>query len=365
MARDDLEAQLGRWIEAGLVDAAAAAAIRAHEAALPAGRSRWPVAVFIGLGGLLLGSGVLLYVAAHWDTLSPWGRIGTVVAMVAGLHVAATLPSAPALRSTLHAVGTVAFGAGVYLIGQVFNLQADWPDGLALWAAGALAGALLVGTWPQATLLAVLAPAWATARWETARTYAWRDDVAPAGLLLLALAYLAADAAGRPTPIRRALGVLGAIVLLPLGAVAALHEPGTAATASGLAWTVALGVPIAIAALLSREAVALVAAMALWVLVGPSGPLGAGAWSDLLFYAWLATAALGVIVWAARHASARGIDVGIAGFALTLAAFYSSSVMDKLGRSASLVGLGLLFLGGGYALDRARRRLIAGAVRAA
>jgi len=33
--------------------------------------------------------------------------------------------------------------------------------------------------------------------------------------------------------------------------------------------------------------------------------------------------------------------------------------MDRLGRSASLVGLGLLFLGGGWALERTRRRLVA------
>jgi hypothetical protein len=40
-------------------------------------------------------------------------------------------------------------------------------------------------------------------------------------------------------------------------------------------------------------------------------------------------------------------------------AFYFSDVMDRLGRSASLIGLGLLFLGGGYLLERTRRRLIA------
>jgi hypothetical protein len=39
--------------------------------------------------------------------------------------------------------------------------------------------------------------------------------------------------------------------------------------------------------------------------------------------------------------------------------FYFSSVMDRLGRAASLVGLGLLFLGGGWVLERARRRLVA------
>jgi hypothetical protein len=39
-------------------------------------------------------------------------------------------------------------------------------------------------------------------------------------------------------------------------------------------------------------------------------------------------------------------------------AFYFSEVMDKLGRSASLVGLGLLFLAGGWALERLRRQLV-------
>jgi hypothetical protein len=33
--------------------------------------------------------------------------------------------------------------------------------------------------------------------------------------------------------------------------------------------------------------------------------------------------------------------------------------MDKLGRSFSLIVLGLLFLGGGWLLERTRRRLIA------
>jgi hypothetical protein len=45
-------------------------------------------------------------------------------------------------------------------------------------------------------------------------------------------------------------------------------------------------------------------------------------------------------------------------FAATVLAFYFSQVMDKLGRSLSLVGLGILFLAGGWALDRLRRRLV-------
>jgi len=51
--------------------------------------------------------------------------------------------------------------------------------------------------------------------------------------------------------------------------------------------------------------------------------------------------------------------VGVLAFAITVIAFYFSSVMDKLGRSASLIGLGLLLIAGGWAMERTRRRLVA------
>jgi uncharacterized membrane protein len=53
------------------------------------------------------------------------------------------------------------------------------------------------------------------------------------------------------------------------------------------------------------------------------------------------------------------INLGVAGFALTVVIFYFSNVMDKLGRSMSLIGLGVLFLFGGWGLERARRQLVA------
>jgi hypothetical protein len=40
--------------------------------------------------------------------------------------------------------------------------------------------------------------------------------------------------------------------------------------------------------------------------------------------------------------------------------FYFSDVFDKVGRSLGLIGLGILFLAGGWALEKMRRRLVAG-----
>jgi uncharacterized membrane protein len=50
--------------------------------------------------------------------------------------------------------------------------------------------------------------------------------------------------------------------------------------------------------------------------------------------------------------------MGVVSFALTICFFYFSSVFDKLGRSASLIGFGLMFLLGGWYLEKLRRKLI-------
>jgi uncharacterized membrane protein len=102
------------------------------------------------------------------------------------------------------------------------------------------------------------------------------------------------------------------------------------------------------------DLVPLAAAVA-WVVAG----IAPAAQRGILPYLWCAVLAIGVIAWGLRDRRSERVNLGVAGFALTVLVFYFSDVMDKLGRSASLIGLGLLFLGGGYLLERARRRLVA------
>ena len=80
----DSEIWLTRWHSAGLLDDASAAAIRAYEEghAKPTSR-RWQVLIALILGAILLGAGVLLFVAAHWDGVSPLARLLLVLAMLA------------------------------------------------------------------------------------------------------------------------------------------------------------------------------------------------------------------------------------------------------------------------------------------
>ena len=76
-------------------------------------------------------------------------------------------------------------------------------------------------------------------------------------------------------------------------------------------------------------------------------------------YLWCAVGSFGLSLWGIHEQRPERINLGIAAFACTVFGFYFSSVMDKLGRSASLMCLGILFLGGGWVLERTRRRLMA------
>ena len=59
-----------------------------------------------------------------------------------------------------------------------------------------------------------------------------------------------------------------------------------------------------------------------------------------------------------REGSRALINYGVVAFALTVLRFYFSTILDKLNRSLSLILLGVLFLGGGWLLEKLRRRMV-------
>jgi hypothetical protein len=74
----------------------------------------------------------------------------------------------------------------------------------------------------------------------------------------------------------------------------------------------------------------------------------------------VAAFAVFIIWWGVRHVSQVLVNLGILGFAIAVGWFYFSDIMDKFGRSLGLIGLGILFLAGGWALEKWRRNLLAG-----
>jgi hypothetical protein len=139
------------------------------------------------------------------------------------------------------------------------------------------------------------------------------------------------------------------------------------------AWMVIAGLPLVIAAFkghwgLTPPAAAVVFAIVLpwcqrsWTYRSPYervatpytmyGP-------NLLAHALVAAFSVFIIWWGVRQASRALVNIGIVYFAVSVAWFYFSDIFDKVGRSLGLIGLGVLFLAGGWALEKTRRGLLA------
>jgi len=374
---DRNDRRLERWLAAGLIDSATAEKIRAFEGARErtAGKSL-PVALALGFGGLLVASGVLLFVAANWDQMSPAMRTVAVLALVGLFHAGGAFAAGrfEALATTLHAIGTVTLGAGIFLAGQIFNLNEHWPSGILLWAAGAWAGWWLLRDWPQLALAAILTPAWITSEWTALRIAdTWRFQAPAVGWFLLALAYLTVERERLARASERTLFWLGAImlpycsVIMSVGAAMRFGRqsdnmssfqswmrPGSD-TQFAVAWGIAVAVPLAAAVVLRKREAWLNAAGALWAVVLVNLYI---LQNRLWIYPWLAIGCLGLAFWGLRERRAALVNFAAAGFALTVMVFYFETVMTKMGRAASLIGLGALFLAGGYLLERLRRRMV-------
>jgi len=244
-----------------------------------------------------------------------------------------------------------------------------------LWALGAWVAYALLRNWPQAALAALLTPMWLSGEWLVA-TGSWigKDKILAEGLLLLAISYLTALLPERETPVRKALAWIGALALIPsvlFVIVSGAHGDWRQFSPSGIArelgWIATLSLPLALAWVLRRDASWMNLIAALWVVAlgttslssQPNESLLLHAWRELGPYGMCALGSIGLIAWGLKEARKERINLGVAGFALTVLFFYFSTVMDKLGRSASLIGLGLLFLLGGWLLERTRRQLVA------
>jgi len=367
------EAYIERWKEAGLLDAGTADRVRAYEQEHEkAGGFRWPTVLVVALGASLLGAGVLLFVAAHWDRLSPAERFGLVLGLVACFHVAGAVLAfrSPVLALGLHAVGTISLGGAIFMTGQIFHLQEHWPAGVMLWAAGAAVGWAVFRDWPHAAFTALLGPVWLGGEWvEAARGWAGEERILAAGIVMLAISYLTVRMQDDQRPVPRTLAWIGGMALIPAAALLVYPLGGR----SGLqlpesywwiGWLTAVVLPLIVAWVARGAAAWMNVIAAAWVaLLSFTGTdvrrtQSAGFWPELATYGLLGVGALGLILWGLKEGRRERINLGVAGFALTLVAFYFSNVMDKLERSASLVGLGLLFLLGGWLLEKARRRLV-------
>ena len=374
-----LSDQLRRWLQAELIDADVVEAIQRWEDS-QLNQSKHssvrhltvPIRLSILLGSLLLAAGLLLFVSAHWDQMPPLWRVSLLLFIVIALHAGGAWfkERFQLMALGLHAVGTVAFGAGVFLCAQIFHLDVLWSFrwGLLLWSFGAAAGWMLLRQWPQLALLSLLLPGWITAmimveldRFVSSEQE-WPVVSIAAGALLTSLTYFTAPDRTPLTPARSVLMWMGGLALVPLAVTWAVVATGLDLPALGqplwlslLVWVVTLGGPVILGWWLRPHRFWPLALAAIWMVLDLVIQVQG---FSVLSFAWWGVGSVGLMLWGSTEARAERVNIGTVLLATTLIGFYFTEVISRFDRSLSLLGLGLFFLVGGWGLNRLRQALL-------
>lgn len=387
--------ELPRWLAEGWVDEAGAAAIRHDFMRRTGGRDL--VALLGLLGGLLLGLGALLFVAAHWAELPAAARLGLGLLALAGAHGGAIVASrgqAGWAVEGLLLVATLLFGANIWLVGQVFNLPPQPPAFFLLWMAAGVGAAWAWGSSASALAALAIGIAWMVDSWDTGSQYdfgflaacgllAWaiaRHSWAWAGQLLVMTVIIAAasrielvDWFTRLDPseaLRLAVGAFALLAALatwarrPYVLVAPLQFDTRvllALTVAVTGWTAAdFGPPpagIILAAIVGLALAALVLGFRTPMVLGGAGflLLSLAPLPTVWLIALAAASFLAVLI-LARRADER-LDSWLGGLGLigTLGYFVGAELLSLLNRSVLLVAGGIVLLVAGWVATRWRR----------
>lgn len=393
----DIESLLARWRTAGVLDADAEARIRAFEAErkkaavrakpTPAQRTdvagvKWQGLIALILGAILLACGVALFVNAHWNQLGPAARYAVVIALVTVFHLAAGLVRDKflGLSIALHAVGTVATGAAIALVGQIFNIQEHWPAAVLLWAVAAAAGWLLLRDQAQQTLALLLFPAWILCELSYQMDRHIGEEVFIGRVLFLwAILYLTYFLGSEKRVVRGILFAVSAFAAITSTALMMAGWTSWSAEQSFVpfstrvwAWIAIAALPLLIAAFHGHKGLVPIALAMVYVVWLPwcnrtwieHYDFGTNHFTytrtepNFTAHALVALFALFLCWWGVRMISRALVNLGIILFGIAVAWFYFSDVFSKIGRSVGLIGLGVLFLAGGWALERMRRHLV-------
>jgi len=386
----DYESLLARWRSAGVLDADTAARIRSWELAQNAPQATrvaatgseaqaagvaWQGRVALILGAILLASGVILFVSAHWDQLGPGMRLLLVMGMVTIFHLAGAIVRGkyPATSTALHAVGTISTGAAIALVGQIFNIQEHWPAAVLMWAVAALFGWMFLQDQAQQTLTLLLFPSWLICEWSYgAENHIGADVYFGRFLFVWAILYLTLFIGTERRFVRGILFAASAIAVVTsmFFLLDSWHswygmQPYPPLHTRVWGWIIIAAIPILISLLsLSKSALPVLAAIAFgialpWCERAYHYGIYTGHEPNVGTYVLVAAFCVFLAWWGVRQSSRGLVNLGTVFFGAAVAWFYFSDLFDKMGRSLGLIGLGVLFLAGGWALEKTRRRLLA------
>ncbi|MBC7820522.1 MAG: DUF2157 domain-containing protein [Planctomycetaceae bacterium] len=193
--RQWLHDELEWWRDAGIMSAGQSESIleqyeSVEEAAASHGSRA--VNVLMGAAATLVAAGVLLLISFNWDAMHDAAKLGMIFTTILGTYFAAfrvRQREHVGLSNVLFFLGAFFYGSGIWLVAQIFNLNAHYPDGFWWWALGVLPLAVCLESALLHALLVALLATWCGSEMlgfgEMGFRFWWRWQQIPNGAYML------------------------------------------------------------------------------------------------------------------------------------------------------------------------------------
>ncbi|SMB91035.1 Uncharacterized membrane protein [Desulfonispora thiosulfatigenes DSM 11270] len=98
------------------------------------------IKVLLTVGALLIGLGVLSFIASNWQVMSKVSKFSVIIFFYLAINFAAwkLMKKNNKLAVSLVYVGCLIYGSGIFLIGQMFNFGGHYSDAFLYWCIGIL-----------------------------------------------------------------------------------------------------------------------------------------------------------------------------------------------------------------------------------
>ncbi len=112
------------------------------------------------IGAVLVAAGIFSFIAANWSEMTKTVKILVILFFLVGFYLLGWyMKYEKRLLKTgdaLILLGNIVYGAGIFLVSQMYNMRVNWPDGFILWMIGVVLMGGVIKSYPLFYLSAIL-----------------------------------------------------------------------------------------------------------------------------------------------------------------------------------------------------------------
>jgi uncharacterized membrane protein len=159
-----LQDEIESWCRENLITAEQARRLQARYSGQET-EDGWGKIVLSAVGAIMFGLGVILFFAYNWQDMHRLAKLASVLLALllahgAGWRLSRSGGPRKKLGESLHLLGTMLFGAGIWLVAQIYHIDEHYPNGILVWSLGALAFAWVLPSIAHGLLALFLIGLW-------------------------------------------------------------------------------------------------------------------------------------------------------------------------------------------------------------